>query len=205
MIIGLTGGIATGKSTVARLLEERGFHVIDADQVARDVVKPGEAALNDIVHHFGDEMLRDDGRLDRKRLGKRIFGDEEARKKLEAILHPRIRERMLEAIQKALKNQHDPVIVDVPLLFETGWDRLTDAIIVVMAPPDVQLKRLMARDALTEEEARQRIQAQWPLEEKVKRADWVIDNRGDLNVLVKEVDRLIEQWQRSGFLDRRHS
>lgn len=205
MIIGLTGGIATGKSTVARLLAARGLTVIDADQVAREVVQPGEEALNDIVHLFGEDMLQEDGTLDRKRLGKRIFGDSEARKQLEAILHPRIRKRMMEKIQNALKTHHDPIIVDVPLLFETGWDRLTDANIVVTAPPDVQLKRLMARDTLSEEEAKQRIQAQWPLEEKVKRADWVIDNHGDLNFLNHEVDRLIEQWHRSGLFDGGHA
>ncbi|MBE3594107.1 MAG: dephospho-CoA kinase [Candidatus Carbobacillus altaicus] len=200
MIIGLTGGIATGKSTVSRLLQKRGFPVIDADQVARDVVRPGEEALAEIVRVFGEDMLKEDGTLDRKRLGVRIFEDDEARKTLEAILHPRIRARMLEAIQKIETISPYPVIVDVPLLFETGWDRLTDANIVVFAPPDVQKKRLMARDQLSEKEAYERIQAQWPLEEKVKRADWVLDNSGDENALAREVERLIEHWHAAGFI-----
>lgn len=195
LLIGLTGGVATGKSTVVRRLKELGAAVIDADQLAREVVEPGEPALEEIRQRFGPEVIGEDGQLDRARLARIVFEDEEARKALEAIVHPRIRSRMRAKIEE-FKAQGEPVVVcDIPLLFETGvaldW---VDRTVVVYAPKEVQLQRLMARNGLTLEEAERRIAAQMPTEEKARRADAVIDNSRGLEETFRQVDALWKEW-----------
>lgn len=197
LLIGLTGGVATGKSTVVRRLKELGAAVIDADQLAREVVEPGEPALEEIRQRFGPEVIGEDGQLDRARLARIVFEDEEARKALEAIVHPRIRSRMRAKIEE-FKAQGEPVVVcDIPLLFETGvaldW---VDRTVVVYAPKEVQLQRLMARNGLTLEEAERRIAAQMPTEEKARRADAVIDNSRGLEETFRQVDALWKEWMR---------
>jgi len=197
LLIGLTGGVATGKSTVVRRLKELGAAVIDADQLAREVVEPGEPALEEIRQRFGPEVIGEDGQLDRARLARIVFEDEEARKALEAIVHPRIRSRMRAKIEE-FKAQGEPVVVcDIPLLFETGvaldW---VDRTVVVYAPKEVQLQRLMARNGLTLEEAERRIAAQMPTEEKARRADAVIDNSRGLDETFRQVDALWKEWMR---------
>lgn len=190
MNIGLTGGIATGKSTVANLLTERGAVLIDLDLIAREVVEPGQPALARIAERFGQAVLREDGTLDRKKLGSIVFADEGQRKALEAILHPEIRSVMKERM--ALHESRDPnklVVVDVPLLFESKLESYFEQIMLVYVPRGDQLKRLMKRDGLTTEEAERRLAAQMSIEDKRGRADIVIDNSGGIDRTREQIER----------------
>jgi dephospho-CoA kinase len=180
LLVGLTGGIATGKSTVAAMFRALGCEVVDADQLAREVVEPGEPALDEIVAEFGPEVLRPDGRLDRKALGAVVFSDPARRRRLEAILHPRIRQRLAERLAAlAAAGFRGLVVFDAALLVETGAAALMDRLVVVVADEATQLARLMARDGLSREEAQQRLRSQLPLADKVRHAHYVIDNSGD--------------------------
>ncbi|CAM3138297.1 dephospho-CoA kinase [Sporolactobacillus spathodeae] len=192
--IGLTGGIASGKSTVATWLKEMGFPLIDADQIARDVVRPGEEGLVRLVARFGRGVLHADGSLDRGKLGRLVFADQEKRKELNALLHPLIRRRMRETLD-ALQAQGLPVVfLDIPLLFESGLEDWTDRSIVVYVPQPIQLKRLMERNQLGEEEAMARIRAQMPLAEKRKMATAVIDNSGPQVQTHEQLRDLLKSW-----------
>ena len=192
-VIGLTGGIASGKSTVARLLGDFGAPVIDADQLARDVVRPGTEALAAIVAAFGSEVLQADGTLDREALGKRVFSSPEARRTLEWIIHPEVR-RLARLKLHALKESGARVVFYMaPLLIEAGADTLCDAIWVVDVDEAAQLQRATARDGMNCEEARQRIAAQMPLAEKAGRGDVVIDNRGTIEELTERLKGLWEE------------
>jgi len=177
----LTGGIASGKSTVSAMLAELGAAVVDADRVAREVVLPGRPALRRVAEAFGQAVLNDDGTLNRKKLGDIVFADETKRKELEAILHPVIRQEMEARIDRLEKeNPRRLVVADIPLLYETGLDARYPEVMVVYVPPAVQLERLMKRDGLTRTQALARLDAQLPIDEKKARADWVIDNSGTL-------------------------
>lgn len=192
MNIGLTGGIATGKSTVSRMLVERGAALVDADQIAREIVEPGQPALQAIVEHFGPGVLREDGTLNRKKLGEIVFNDPAERKVLEAITHPVIRARMRERMAALEAERPDRlVVVDVPLLFESGLESYFERVVVVYVPREVQRQRLMARDKLSEAEAERRLAAQMDIEEKRRRADFVIDNSGTLEDTRRQVDALM--------------
>ncbi|RXZ81171.1 dephospho-CoA kinase [Paenibacillaceae bacterium] len=190
MKIGLTGSIACGKSTVAAMLVQHGAVLVDADEAARDVVLPGEPALDNVVRTFGQAVLRSDGTLDRAELGKLVFADKDKLKQLEAILHPAIRERMWSQMERyEQEDSSRPIIADIPLLYETDQAALYDGVIVVYVPPEVQLQRLLARSPqMTEQEARRRIDLQMSIEEKKQRADWVIDNSGSLEETERQVD-----------------
>jgi dephospho-CoA kinase len=180
-IIGLTGGIASGKTTVANLLAKHGGAIIDADVAAREVVSPGEPALAEIVEAFGPAVLAPDGHLNRPALAGIVFHDEAARQKLNSIVHPRVRERMFVQLD-ALRRQPEPprfAVLVVPLLLESGHDWGIDQIWVVAVPEQVQLERLMLRDRLDAAAAQARIRAQMPLAEKLKHADRVLSNTGD--------------------------
>lgn len=177
-IIGLTGGIATGKSTVARFFTDRGIPVIDADQLAREAVLPGSPALESIVTHFGREILTREGILDRKRLGSLIFPDPQKRKILEGILHPEIRKLADNAIAQAISAGHQRLIYMAPLLIEAGATGLVDTIWVVTVRPEMQLERLVQRDGTTREQAQHIIDSQMPLSEKERYGDVIIDNSG---------------------------
>lgn len=189
-VVGLTGGIGTGKSSVARLFAELGAHVIDADQLAREVVEPGAPALAAIVARFGADVLDPQGRLERKRLGAVVFGDADARAALEAIVHPAVRRRAFEKIQAAADAGAELVVYDVPLLYETGLDRELPDVVVVTARPDVQRARVAERDGLGADEIEARIAAQLPVAEKVARATWVIENSGTRDETRAQVLRL---------------
>ncbi len=191
-VVALTGGIASGKSTVARILRQLGAEVVDADALAREVVAPGQPALREIVAAFGEEVLLPSGELDRKRLATLVFSDPERRARLNAIVHPRVRERIrlrLEEIRA--QNPQAVVVLDVPLLFDVPLPEL-EALpaVVVYASPEVQLRRLVTRDGLTPDEAERRLRAQRPLREKLGRARWVVDNDGDLERTREQVERL---------------
>ena len=198
LVIGLTGGIATGKSTVAERLKELGALVIDADRIAREVVEPGEPALAEIARVFGREVIKEDGSLDRGRLGRIVFQDAGKRKLLESILHPVIRERMEERLEAARREGKVKIAVcDIPLLYESQESmRLVDRVAVVYATREQQLERLVRQRHLSPEEAEARIGAQIPIDEKVKRADYVIDNTGTRAETIAQVDRLWEEWLR---------
>ncbi|WP_054023763.1 dephospho-CoA kinase [Bacillus sp. FJAT-28004] len=193
MIIGLTGGIASGKSTIASMLVERGALLVDADQVAREVVLPGEPALEAIASTFGQAVLETDGSLNRKALGEIVFRDKESLAKLEAITHPAIRARMQQTIHTYAEQFPERlVIADVPLLYETKQENLYEGILVVYVPAEVQKKRLMERNNLSEEEADRRIALQMDIEQKRQHADWVIDNSGSLEETQHQLD---EFWK----------
>ena len=193
-LIGLTGGIATGKSTVARLLAGRGAALVDADLLAREVVSPGSPALAEIAAVFGPAVLTATGELDRAALGAVVFADPAQRHRLEAITHPRIGALMGERIAAALGSAAPLVVADIPLLFEGGRGELVEGVLLVDAPEEVQLRRLMLRDGIDEAAARARIAAQMPLAEKRRRATWVIDNAGSPQSTAGQVADWWERW-----------
>jgi dephospho-CoA kinase len=193
-LIGLTGGIATGKSTVARLLADRGAVIVDADLLAREVVEPGSPALAEIAARFGGSVLTPEGALDRAALGAVVFADPEERRRLEAITHPRIAALMGERIAEGLASDAPLVVADIPLLFENDRDGLVEGVLLVDAPEDVQLRRLILRDGVGEAAARARVAAQMPLTEKRRRATWVIDNGGSPEQTAAQVAAWWERW-----------
>lgn len=191
-LLGLTGGIATGKSTFAALLRARGVPVVDADALARAVVEPGAPALDAIAREFGPDLIGPDGALDRKRMGALVFGDPGARKRLEAITHPAIRRAMAEETARLAAAGHPLAFYDAPLLYEVGLDAVMEAVVVVWAPPALQRARLAARDGLDEAAATARLAAQLPVDEKASRADFVVENAGDPAALAAKADRLLD-------------
>ncbi|OGW62091.1 MAG: dephospho-CoA kinase [Nitrospirae bacterium RBG_16_64_22] len=195
LIVGLTGGIATGKSLVAEKLASLGAVVVDADDAARSAVAPGRPALEEIRARFGDKIIRPDGTLDRPALARLVFHDGSARRDLEKIVHPRVFERMAEAVSRARQtNPEGVVVLVVPLLFETGYERSVDRTAVVVCRPDQQMERVMRRDGLPREEALARLSAQWPIEEKRRKADDVIENTASPEEALKQVEVLFPQW-----------
>jgi dephospho-CoA kinase len=178
-LVGLTGGIASGKSTFAAALRELGIPVLDADRLARQAVRRGSPALEEIARAFGPAVLGPDGELDRKRMAERVFADPTARARLEAIVHPAVRRAVAEETRRLSEAGHDLAFYDVPLLYETGLDRQVELVVVVYAPREVQRARLMARDGIGQAEAEARLEAQMPIEEKARRADVVVANDGD--------------------------
>jgi dephospho-CoA kinase len=188
-LIGVTGGIATGKSTVDRMLAAHGATVIDADELAREAVRPGERTLDEVATRFGLDVIRPDGTLDRGRVGEIVFVDTEARRDLERITHPRIMELIQERIAAALAGPAPLVAVDVPLLFENAREAMFEGVLLVYAPREVQLRRLHERNGLDEAAALQRLAAQLPIDEKRNRATWIIDNGDGLDATSLAVDR----------------
>jgi dephospho-CoA kinase len=182
-LVGLTGGIASGKSTLAEALRALGAPVIDADRLAREAVRSGSPALAAIVQEFGPGVLGPDEELDRKGMAARVFSDPLARARLEAIVHPAIRTAVAAETARLAAEGHDLAFYDVPLLYERGLDREVDCVVVVHAPPGVQVSRLRARDGLGQAEAEARLEAQLPIEEKARRADVVVSNEGDIAAL----------------------
>ncbi len=192
-VVGLTGGIATGKSSVARFLAERGAVIIDADELARIAVEPGSPALARIVAQFGADVLLPDGSLDRRRMRSVVFGNDERRRQLEEILHPEIRRLAGERIAAASAAGRKVVFYMAPLLIEAGVTDQVDEIWVVTVKPEVQILRLMARDGISREEARRIIDSQMPLAEKERYGSVVIDNSGDLE---QTLELLAAIWDR---------
>jgi len=188
MIAGLTGSIATGKSTVSKMLQQQGAVIVDADRIVRQAQLPGEPAWRGIVEAFGEEILLPTRELDRAKLGALVFGNEAARQKLNGIVHPLVREERDRQTQAALQEDpHGVVIWDIPLLIETGIYREVEKVIVVYTDPEQQLARLLERDNLSREAALQRIAAQMSIEEKRTYADYVIDNCGSREETERQV------------------
>lgn len=191
-ILGLTGSIATGKSTVSRYFIEKGIPVVDADQVARKVVEPGTDGLADVVQNFGTDILHSDGTLNREKLGALIFFDEEKRALLNRTLRQHIRKELKQETEDYVAQGHPLVVLDIPLLYEVGFEKQCDAVMVVYTTPALQLERLMARNNLSEQEASERIASQLSIEEKKDRADVVIDNNGSLAETYRQVDKWLK-------------
>ena len=195
-IVGLSGGIACGKSTVAAIIRTQGYPVVDADLLARDVVAQGQPVLQEIVDHFGAQILTDNGDLDRRELGRVIFGNEGARKKLESITHPAIalagQEKFIELTQAG----HDLAFYEAALLVETGGYKSMSALVVVTARPEVQRERLRARDIdLSDEDAEKRIASQMPLAQKEAVADYIVSNNTSREELEAQVVDVLSQLQ----------
>jgi len=188
--IALTGGIATGKSHVANRLKEAGVPLVDADVLAREVVSPGSPALNAIRKRFGPAAVRRDGTMDRVRVAQVVFKDKRARLDLEAIIHPAV-VKAINDFFAGLPKRTPFAVADVPLLFETGRDKEFDAVIVVSCPREMQLQRLMERNKLSKEDAERRLAAQLPIDQKVKKATYVIKNDGTFDQTNAQVDALI--------------
>ncbi len=190
LVVGLTGGIATGKSTVAAMFAALGAAIVDADRIAHALQEPGQPCYRAILAAFGPGVLDAEGRIDRRRLGALVFADATARSRLEAIMHPAIREACQAEIRAAEAAGRRLCLVDAALILESGQHHRYQKIVLVTAPEDAQVARLVATRSLTAEEARQRIRAQWPAAAKAALADIVIDNGGELSATRRQVVRV---------------
>ena len=194
VIIGLTGSIATGKSTIAKMFKELDIEVIDADLIAREVVEAGEPAYMDIVKAFGESILEDNKEINRKALGNIVFNDEAKRKTLNNIIHPAIRKEMLAQRDALIKSGSEVIVMDIPLIFESGLEDYVEKILVAYTTETTQLKRLIARDKSTEEEAMSRIKSQISIEEKKEKADAIIDNNGTREESYNQLLDVLKKW-----------
>jgi len=193
MIIGLTGSIASGKSTIANMLKEMGLPIVDADLVARQVVEVGSPTLAKIAEVFGEDVLLPSGEMDRAKVGALIFNDEQKRLQLNSIIHPAIRAEMIRQ-RDAYVAEEKHVVMDIPLLFESNLQHFVEKILVVTVSPEVQLQRLMARNGLSKEEAQARISSQLPLKEKEDGADAVIYNNGTIDESKQQLIDVMRKW-----------
>ncbi|WP_299089544.1 dephospho-CoA kinase [uncultured Metabacillus sp.] len=194
IVIGLTGGIASGKSTVSNIIKKAGIRVIDADKISREVVEVGQPAYKQIIETFGEEILHEDLTLHREKLGALIFSDETKRKQLNEIVHPAVRQEMLKQTQEEKERQAKAVILDIPLLFESSLTYMVDKTVLVYVNEETQLKRLMERNGFSEEEAMMRINSQMPLKDKVKLSDEIIDNNGSIEETTIQINKLLMKW-----------
>ena len=207
-IIGLTGGIGSGKSTVADYLISRGYHVLDADQIAREIVLPGSEMLIRLAAVFGEDIIQEDGGLDRKKLGNMVFSDTKKKKTLDSLMHTEILELIHERIlqfreqaESAAENAIDPehiskskmIFIDAPLLFETGLDKSVSEIWVIDVDDETRIKRIMERDGLRREDILKRIGTQMARDEKNRRADVILDNTGDQEALYQQIEQLLKK------------
>lgn len=191
LIAGLTGGIASGKSSAGKIIEKLGGIIVDSDVLARQVVEPGEPALNKIIQRFGGGVLGENGALDREKLRDIVFYDDTALKDLNAIVHPAVYGEIARAMEEYRQDPGNTILfLDIPLLYESGGEVLVDAVVVVYVDRDTQIQRLIARDGFSREEAENRIDKQMSLDEKRDRADFVIDNRGTFEDLEAETVRV---------------
>jgi dephospho-CoA kinase len=197
LIVGLTGGVASGKTAVSQVLKEEGAYIIDADQIARELVQPHKPAWNDLIRAFGKEILQEDGFIHRKKLADKVFADPKKRKLLNQILHPRIKEEMDRRTKEI--GQKDPeaiVVIDAPLIVELGDHREMDKLIVVASTQTQQIERLKERDRIGPEEALRILSSQMPVEEKVNLADFVIRNEGSLEETKKRAKEVFKELRK---------
>lgn len=193
LFLGVTGGIATGKTVVANVLQELGAGLIDLDLIARRVVEPGTPGLREIIDYFGNEVLQEDGTLDRKRLSKIVFEDADKRKRLEKATHPFIFEELLREVNDITEKDQEAIIqVVVPLLIEKNAQSLFDRIVVVYIPQGLQVERLTKRDGISKQEAANMLKAQLPIDDKLEHADFVVNNEGSLEETRRQVEEI---WQ----------
>ncbi len=193
LVLGITGGLGTGKSTGTGMLRAKTDAVLDADVMVHQFLQPGTCVYDRVVDRFGSQVLKGDGTIDRPKLGKIVFGDADARGDLERIVHPAVTASIKQKLHEFACGGYDVTVLDVPLLYEAGVHELCDEVWVVWCQPRQQIVRVTCRSGLDVRQAKDRMKAQMPLEEKVKRADLVLDNSGSLSDLQDEVDR---QWSR---------
>ncbi len=193
--VGLTGGLGSGKSSVAQILRNQGFTVVDADELARQAVGRGEPGLTKVQARFGSQILNSSGELDRARLAEMVFADPKALADLEQIIHPIVRARCLEKRVEAESSGAQVAFYDVPLLFEKKMEDQFDSVVVVACSEEEQVRRAMAREGVTREKVLQRLKNQIPLNEKILRADYVVDNSGSREDLEREVQKLIQNFK----------
>ena len=207
LIVGLTGGVASGKTAVSEVLKEEGADIIDADQIARELVQPHGPAWNKLVRTFGEEILQGDGSIDRKKLADRVFVDPNQRKLLNQILHPLITEEMDRRTREiGQKNPEAIVVIDAPLLIEVGYHRRADKVMVVVSTQAEQIERLKVRDGINSEEALRILSSQMPVEEKVKLADFVVRNEGSLAEVRERAKEVFRELKKIALQrDERHS
>lgn len=191
--IGLTGSIGTGKSTVSKLLRERGIAVIDADLLAREIVKKGQECLNDLKNVFGNQVLTIDGELDRKKLGQIVFSDDSKLELLNSVTHPHIRRRIKAQMNELESKNNKVIVLDIPLLFEAKMEDLVDIILVVFAKEEIQIKRITERDNCTQEEAMRIIKTQISQQDKISKSDYTIDNSGTIEELKEKLNGFLEK------------
>jgi len=194
LVIGLTGGIASGKSTVSNMFKEMDITVVDADVEARLAVMKGEPAYLKIIDEFGEEILLANGEIDRQKLGSIIFHQEEKRQILNETVHPEVRKRMRDQVEKAIKNSEEVVVLDIPLLFESKLTYMVDKTLLVYVNDETQLKRLIERNNLSVEDAGARIRSQMPLSDKIRLADAVIDNNGSIADTKNQLHDILTQF-----------
>ena len=198
-LIGITGGIGSGKSTIARLFSELGLPTIDSDEIARAALEKGAPGYQPAIDCFGDEILAADGAIDRRELASLVFSDDSKRRALEAILHPIVREKIRMSSDALAQAGHRFIVVEVPLLFEAGWEAGFDAVIAVSCDEEIAIARAMQRLSISRDDARARIAAQAPAAEKVARADAAIDNSGDLDEARAQVKKLFAVMKSGNF------
>jgi dephospho-CoA kinase len=191
-VIGLTGGIGSGKSTVARILEEQGAHVLSADLIGHEVYLPGRPAYREIIEAFGKEVVADDGTIDRKKLGAIVFSDPRHLRKLNTITHPRMKGMIREKLAELKRSGVRVAVLEAALLFDAGWDDLADEVWVTVVPPEIAAKRSAARSGLSEQEVMERIKTQMSNEERVRRAQVVISTEGGLEDTRR---RTLKEWE----------
>ncbi len=194
VVIGLTGSIASGKSTISEMFHNFKIPVVDADIISRQVVDPGEPAYQKIIDAFGNEVLHENKTINRKRLGKIVFESKEKRDILNQIVHPEVRKEMLRQRDHYKKDKNSAVVLDIPLLFESKLAHYADRTLVVYVDEDTQLQRLMERDGSSMEEAKQRMSSQIPVAEKAEMADVVIDNSGSIEESFEQLKSILENW-----------
>ncbi len=190
MVIGITGGIASGKSTISKILKEMGAYIIDADEIGREVVQKGEKAYNEIVRYFGDDILLDSGEINRKKLGNIVFSDPEELKVLNDITHPEIVERISEKVDDLKKNEVRTIVIDAAILFEMGLNKHCDSIWLIQTDRETQLNRLMERDRFDSKNAQNRIKRQHENENNIAFADVIINNDKSLDEIKEEVKEI---------------
>ncbi|HZW68293.1 MAG TPA: dephospho-CoA kinase [Pseudogracilibacillus sp.] len=195
LIIGLTGSIGTGKSTITNKLKQLNIPVIDADLIAREVVEPGEPAYKEIVATFGEEILQENKRLNREKLGSIVFSDEAKRKQLNSIIHPAIRAEMIAQRDAYVAEEVPCVVLDIPLLYESKLSHFVEKVIVVATERSTQLERIVKRDAIDEEEALRRMNSQIDVAKKVEWADAVIDNNGSIAESEAQIEAILHKWK----------
>lgn len=198
LTIGLTGGISSGKSTITSWFLEKGIIVLDADQIVRQLQKPGSQLLYDLAHEFGPSVILENGELARDVLGSIIFHDEAAKQKLNAMIHPLVKQKLVEGIEQAKARGEQLVVLDVPLMFESGFESLVDRTLVVYVPREIQVKRLMKRDQIDESYALAKINSQMSLEKKRDLADYVLNNEYSIRELRTQFEQMFEMlWERA--------